>query len=128
MNLDQAFQQFNQGSITAGIAGNAGGAVTPTGWDRGRVTQGDLGQVGNEAAHCPAAHEQDHADHQAEYASEAVLLVSVCGLAMGSLHHCLLRWRPGGPEQHDTAVRRGAGAFPGVHWWSEGRESGIYRW
>jgi autotransporter-associated beta strand protein len=40
MNLDQAFQQFNQGTITAGIPGNTITPITTTGWDRGRVTQG----------------------------------------------------------------------------------------
>jgi autotransporter-associated beta strand protein len=41
MNLGQAFAQFHpSATVTAGLAGNAGGTVTVSGWDRGRVTQG----------------------------------------------------------------------------------------
>src|SRR5207248_1039476 len=38
MNLDQAFAQFNpSAAVTGGLAGNAGGTVHVSGWDRGRV-------------------------------------------------------------------------------------------
>jgi len=66
------------------------------------ITPAHLGQIGDEAADSPPAHEQDYADYESENACEPLLLVSGCGLAIGCRHDVLLHWRLSGPEQHDT--------------------------